>query len=210
MRLIDAEQWIEELENCPENNKDCNQWLINEIDSRHTVYTGDEDRTVRIVFSHEHWGGCHRCPSCGNMAYSYNTYCPGCGKLILWKDPEERADLSNHAWFILLQEQEKAKALNQKKLSELLYEKLCRLREYEKTGLTPDKVMELKAQQQSGGWIPCSERLPEESLNSVLGWDEYRQRCCFVQYYGGRWIFGNDIESVKITAWMPLPKPYKS
>ena len=59
------------------------------------------------------------------------------------------------------------------------------------------------------GWIPCSERLPEESLNSVIGWDEYRQRCCFVQYYGGRWILGNDIDSVKIIAWQPLPEPFK-
>ena len=58
-------------------------------------------------------------------------------------------------------------------------------------------------------WIPCSERLPEESLNSVLGWDEYRERCCFVQYLGGRWVLGNDVESVKITAWMPVPDPYK-
>lgn len=57
-------------------------------------------------------------------------------------------------------------------------------------------------------WIPCSERLPEESLNSVIGWDEYRKRCCFVQYYCGRWILGNDVDSVKITAWMPLPEPY--
>lgn len=29
-------------------------------------------------------------------------------------------------------------------------------------------------------WIPVEERLPEESLNSVIGWDEYRERCCFV------------------------------
>lgn len=59
------------------------------------------------------------------------------------------------------------------------------------------------------GWIPVSERLPEESLNSVIGWDEYRERCCFVQYYSGRWILGNDTESVKIIAWMPLPEPYE-
>lgn len=61
----------------------------------------------------------------------------------------------------------------------------------------------------SNGWIPVSERLPDESLNSVLGWDEYRKRCCFVQYYGGRWILGNDVESVKIIAWQPLPEPYQ-
>ena len=59
------------------------------------------------------------------------------------------------------------------------------------------------------GWISVEERLPEESLNSVLGWDEYRERCCFVQYIGGRWVLGNDDESVKITAWQPLPESYK-
>ena len=58
-------------------------------------------------------------------------------------------------------------------------------------------------------WIPCEERLPEESLNSVIGWDEYRERCVFVQYLGGRFVLGNDIDSVKITAWQPLPAPYK-
>ena len=54
-------------------------------------------------------------------------------------------------------------------------------------------------------WIPCSEELPKESLDSVIGWDEYRKRCVFVQYYGGRWILG-DNESVKIIAWQPQPE----
>lgn len=61
-------------------------------------------------------------------------------------------------------------------------------------------------------WIPCSERLPEESLNSVIGWDEYRKRCCFVQYYAGQWqLAGKNKygESVKIIAWQPLPEPYQ-
>lgn len=57
-------------------------------------------------------------------------------------------------------------------------------------------------------WIPVSERLPEESLNSVIGWDTYRNRCCFVQYLGGRFVLGDDIYSVNVTAWMPLPEPY--
>ena len=67
----------------------------------------------------------------------------------------------------------------------------------------------IESQPKIGGWISCSERLPEESLNSVIGWDEYRQRCCFVQYVGERWILGNDVESVKIVAWHPLPEAYK-
>ena len=61
------------------------------------------------------------------------------------------------------------------------------------------------------GWIPVEERLPEESLNSVIGWDEYRERCCFVQYYGGRWMLRADREPIKITHWRPLPdRPERS
>ena len=59
------------------------------------------------------------------------------------------------------------------------------------------------------GWIPVEERLPEESLNSVIGWDEYRERCCFVQYYGGKWALRADREPIKIIAWRPLPEPYR-
>lgn len=59
------------------------------------------------------------------------------------------------------------------------------------------------------GWIPVEERLPDESLNSVIGWDEYRERCCFVQYYGGRWMLRADREPIKITHWRPLPEPYR-
>lgn len=62
---------------------------------------------------------------------------------------------------------------------------------------------------QNNRWIPCSERMPEDSLNSVIGWDEFRERCCFVQYYKGRWILGNDDDVVNIIAWRPLPEPYK-
>lgn len=55
------------------------------------------------------------------------------------------------------------------------------------------------------GWVPVSERLPEESLQSVIGWDAYRERCVFVQYIGGRFVLGDDTESVKITHWMNTP-----
>lgn len=66
----------------------------------------------------------------------------------------------------------------------------------------------INEQQKVGEWIPCSERLPEKSLNSVIGWDTYRERCVFVQYYMNEWILGNH-ESVNIVAWQPLPEPYE-
>ena len=68
-------------------------------------------------------------------------------------------------------------------------------------------LKELNEEQRKHRWIPVEERLPEESLNSVIGWDEYRERCCFVQYYAGSWHLGD--ESVRIIAWMPLPEPYR-
>lgn len=68
--------------------------------------------------------------------------------------------------------------------------------------------MAITALQNQTVWIPVSERLPEESLNSVIGWDTYRNRCCFVQYLGGRFVLGDDIDSVNVIAWMPLPGMY--
>ena len=86
-----------------------------------------------------------------------------------------------------------------------------RLAAYEDTGLTPQEIYSLKAgtilKALRTEWIPVEERLPEESLNSVIGWDKYRERCCFVQYYAGSWHLGD--ESVRIIAWMPLPEAYQ-
>lgn len=70
-------------------------------------------------------------------------------------------------------------------------------------------IVEQAAAEYNDDWIPVEERLLEESLNSVLGFDEHRKRCCLVQYVGGRWILDNDIDSVKIIAWQPLPEPYQ-
>lgn len=66
----------------------------------------------------------------------------------------------------------------------------------------------IEKQPKVGEWIPVEERLPEQSLNSVIGWDTYRERFVFVQYYMNEWILGNH-ESVNIVAWQPLPEPYE-
>ena len=70
-------------------------------------------------------------------------------------------------------------------------------------------VVDIIRKHMNDGWIPVEERLPDESLNSVIGWDEYRERCCFVQYYGGKWSLRADREPIKIIAWRPLPEPYR-
>lgn len=73
----------------------------------------------------------------------------------------------------------------------------------------------------AGGWIPCSERLPETD-DYVLCWYEYRvmQGTCEgemrqtygIGYYlktfnnwGGEVSYGRDCQ---VIAWMPLPAPY--
>lgn len=56
------------------------------------------------------------------------------------------------------------------------------------------------------GWIPCSERIPDESLNSVIGWDKERERCIFVQYLNGKFKLNDKYDSVNITHWMPVPE----
>lgn len=72
-----------------------------------------------------------------------------------------------------------------------------------------EKVKEIIRKHMNDDWIPVEERLPDESLNSVIGWDEYRGRSCFVQYYGGKWSLRADREPIHIIAWRPLPEPYR-
>ena len=64
--------------------------------------------------------------------------------------------------------------------------------------------------QEQKRWIPVSESLPEESLNSVIGWDAYRERCVFVQYIDGYFQITGSDESFDIVAWMPVPEPYEA
>lgn len=71
-----------------------------------------------------------------------------------------------------------------------------------------DRFNELR-KEYNNGWIPCSERLPEESLNSVIGWDAYRDRCVFVQYIQGKFQNMGTDDSFDIKAWQPLPEPFK-
>lgn len=83
------------------------------------------------------------------------------------------------------------------------------------------KIVE-NEEEHKGGWIPCSERLPEND-DDVLCWYEYRimqgthegemNRKFEIGYYnkyfkrwGGEVSCGQDC---KVIAWRPLPEPYK-
>lgn len=62
-------------------------------------------------------------------------------------------------------------------------------------------------------WIPVSERLPEENADILVAFvDREETRIIPVNYGRGTWfdcIFNATLDPLKITAWMPLPKPYK-
>ena len=59
-------------------------------------------------------------------------------------------------------------------------------------------------------WIPCDERLPEEGQKVLAS----GKKSVFTQIYKGyhndvhRWLWEHDTLKI-ITAWMPLPEPYK-
>ena len=73
----------------------------------------------------------------------------------------------------------------------------------------------------NGGWIPCSERLPDEGQD-VLVWFEYFRygnynrlfKTMGISYvYNGKWsgfVNGSSGWSqLRIIAWQPLPEPFK-
>jgi len=62
------------------------------------------------------------------------------------------------------------------------------------------------AEEHKGGWIPCSERLPEENqiiMCSVK--KEYASHRIVIQRFDNQEYWHNGI----IEAWKPLPEPYK-
>lgn len=62
-----------------------------------------------------------------------------------------------------------------------------------------------------GHWIPVSERLPEKNGVYIVS---YEDSVRLLEWFNGKWFFypSNPAreETGTITAWMPLPKPYKA
>lgn len=63
-------------------------------------------------------------------------------------------------------------------------------------------------------WIPCSERLPEDTTMPVLISGRHKTVGIYAvdiaRYNGGMWQYdGFTFPDCEVLAWMPLPKPYK-
>lgn len=80
-----------------------------------------------------------------------------------------------------------------------------------------DDIRALPSADRPQGWIPCNEKLPEErqDVYVTVFWDNYGDT---VTAYGRRTQFGwslwNTVEGellkgYTVTAWMPLPEPWK-
>ena len=67
--------------------------------------------------------------------------------------------------------------------------------------------MERSSQYYHGGWIPCSERLPEKSSTylATVDYGEYGKASGQRFFYGGCLGWNDDA----VVAWMPLPEPYR-
>ena len=77
------------------------------------------------------------------------------------------------------------------------------------------EVLDEVEKEQNNGWIPCSERLPEEYGDYLVWWADITGK----QYYeiaeyepNNGWI-GEIPQAVEgkysVIAWQPLPEPYK-
>lgn len=70
----------------------------------------------------------------------------------------------------------------------------------------------IKAQPKFGEWIPCSERLPEESGTYIVNAIEnHIVHVTFAKWMPRmkRWNLSGNRSYWKVTAWMALPEPYR-
>ena len=76
------------------------------------------------------------------------------------------------------------------------------------------KIVQEVAEEYKGGWIPCSERLPDDDSICIVT-VEYPNNEIVVDYgwfdrNGVCWFVGmQEFRTSNILAWQPLPEPFK-
>ena len=79
---------------------------------------------------------------------------------------------------------------------------------------TPDKMYQQIRELPGIGWIPCSERLPEEKGKYLVTyhpcyWDNVKDEIRVgIDTFRGRTTWAKK-KFQRVIAWMPLPEPYK-
>ena len=141
----------------------------------------------------------------------------------------KKDDLGNWCLKGVRWEQLRAGQVITKEVSERLYGALCKLRDYEDTGVHPDIVETLMEKYAEAAalltvpmhsWIPVSERLPDEDEYVLMSFENFT--LLIIGRYekdndgGGAWYAGDDdgcdtcsSQDLFVNAWMPLPKPYE-
>lgn len=81
---------------------------------------------------------------------------------------------------------------------------------------SPEKVLnalltDLKAYEKFNGWIPVSERLPEDNIGVNVTFenkdgDRFTGDAWLQE---GRWIYKWNVDKRKVIAWQPLPEPWE-
>ena len=87
---------------------------------------------------------------------------------------------------------------------------------YEVADLVDDliEIVKQEAEQYNNGWIPCSERLPEDGETYLVTNAESFGQChTYKGWYDGKhkiWhMEGNFERKMNVVAWQPLPQPYQ-
>ena len=94
-------------------------------------------------------------------------------------------------------------------------ELIQRLAAYENTGLTPEKINQLKEKQKKQRWMPA-EKPPETEGYILLSFDSFTLPMIGryeEEQEGGAYYLGDEEETclshdLYVNAWMPLPEPY--
>ena len=75
----------------------------------------------------------------------------------------------------------------------------------------PSVTLTQKKHDRPTGWIPVSERLPEESTAVLIWCPERKNIYCAYLEEKQWWIFGAYYlkVTIEVIAWMPLPQPYE-